>query len=164
MNLFETAAQLQAKKEATSRKGAAAPLRDTLTIPYFKGYVRKGDRYTLALTHTVKDDKGKVKVAKVAHSVKPLSGAFLISYFACLAYDLCKVEKQPCTIFVVQALIAFEGFNLDEYSQGKVQGSSRVTTHLKAIAEQRGLNLTIDKKSGEIKGLEKYACEVLQTF
>ena len=164
MNIFEKAKAIETERKANARKGSTAPLRDTLTIPEFKGYVRKGERYSIPLVRSIKDDKGKVKAMKVDYSVKPLSGAFILSYFSCLAYDLCKAEKQPLTVFVVQALIEYEGFTLSEYSQGKVQGSARITAHLKAIAEQRGLTLSVNKDTGEIAGIEKYACKVIQAF
>lgn len=156
MNIFEQAQAIKEAKEASARKGSVSSSPDTLTIPYFKGIVRKGDKYST---------KGTIKKKACEFQVKPLTGAFLISYFSCLAYCLCKAEKQPCTIFVVQALLQHEGFSLDDYAQGKTKGSTRIAGHLKAIAEQRNLPLSVDAKTGEIKGLsDEIAKSVLSSL
>lgn len=161
MNLFEQANAIEVAAKASARKGSTMSSPDTLTIPYFKGIVRKGDAYTLKINKTSKDDKGKTVKSIVDLKVKPLTGAFIISYATCLAYFICKEAKQPLTVFVVQALLQQEGFSLEDYSQGKTKGSKRIALHLKAIAEQRGLKLSCND-TGIIEGItDKIACEVL---
>jgi len=177
MNLFETANQLKADKESKARKSSQASSPDTLTVPYFKGIVRKGDKYALSLSPKVHEHKGIIEYAEpVAIQVKPLTGSFLISYFTCLAYQLCKhntkvvgkkviVDPQPLTVFVVEALLRIEGFSLDDYAQGKTKGSVRIASHLKAISEQRGMKVSVDAKTGIISGItDKVACEVLNAI
>jgi len=177
MNLFETANQLKAEKESKARKSSQASSPDTLTIPYFKGIVRKGDRYSVSLSPRVIEEEGIIVSAEpIAIQVKPLTGSFLISYFSCLAYQLCKhntkvvgkkvtADPQPLTVFVVEALLRIEGFSLDDYAQGKTKGSVRIASHLKAISEQRDLKVSVDAKTGEIKGItDKIACQVLNAI
>ena len=173
MNLFEQASQLKADKESKARKSSQASSPDTLTVPYFKGIVRKGDRYSVNLMPKVYEHEGIIEyVEPVSIAVKPLTGSFLISYFTCLAYQLCKrnmkgkkADPQPLTTFVVEALLRIEGFSLDDYAQGKTKGSVRIASHLKAISEQRGMKIAVDAKTGEIKGItDDIACQVLNAI
>jgi hypothetical protein len=166
MNLFEKAKKIETDIASKTRKGSNAPLSSTVAMPFFKGNMRKGDStYLVKGIATRKDDKGKVIKVAVQYDSrrKPLAGTFLLSYFSCLAYDICKEAKQPCTTYLVQALIEHEGFTLDEYSQGKIQGASRIAKHLKDIAIREKLAISISDK-GLITGLEKYACKVLQAY
>jgi hypothetical protein len=165
MNLFETAAAIKTEQENKARKGTSASLASTITVPYFKGLYRKGDKYTVTLAPKVIEEKGVIVDAQAqAVSVKPLTGAFLISYMTCLAYTFCKdntktvkgktvADPMPLTVHVVQALLQIEGFSLDDYAQGKTTGSKRIEQHLKAVSEQRALNLSVDTKTGIITGL-----------
>jgi len=177
MNLFETANAIKEAKEAKARKASQGSSPDTLTVPYFKGIVRKGDKYSVSLMPHVVEEKGIIVSAEpVAIQVKPLTGSFLISYFSCLAYQLCKhntkvvgkkvvADEQPLTVFVVEALLRIEGFSLDDYAQGKTKGSVRIASHLKAIAEQRDLKVSVDAKTGIISGItDKIACQVLSAI
>lgn len=161
MNLFETASSLKAVSDSKKRKGSSASLAETITVPYFKGLYRRGDKYSVTLTKTlpaIKADKeAGIKASpatkkEVSLQVKPLAGAFILSYFTCLASCLCKEANQPLTTFVVQALIGLEGFSLADYAQGKTTGAKRVETHLKAMNEQRGLNISVNNE-GLIAGL-----------
>ena len=165
MNLFETASNIQKEHDNKARKGCSQSLASTITIPYFKGLYRKGDKYNVTLAPVVTEEKGVIIDAREQHiAVKPLTGAFLISYFTCLAYSICKTNTtkkgnktvlapMPCTTYVVQALLQIEGFTLDDYAQGKTTGAKRIELHLKAMTEQRGMALTVDAKTGEISGL-----------
>jgi len=153
MNIFKQAEQAKQKAESTKR-GNQVALKSTVTIPYFKGLYRKGDAYE------VKVKQGKKKVAL---SVKPLTGAFILSYFTCLAACIVQDENQyraasnstglndkelepvQLTSHLVEVLIASEGFALDDYKQGKTQGAKRVESHLKAMKEQRDINIAINE-------------------
>ena len=170
MNLFETAASIKTEQENKARKGTTASLQSTITVPYFKGLYRKGDKYTVTHTYKTAEDKGVIVDAHIVPmQSKPLTGAFLISYMTCLAYTFCrdnviatkdkkgkvteKPDPKPLTVHVVQALLQLEGFSLDDYAQGKTTGSKRIEQHLKAISEQRSLAIKVDAKTGVITGL-----------
>ena len=170
MNLFETASIIKAEQESKARKGTSASLASTITVPYFKGLYRKGDKYNVLHTYKTVEEKGIIVDAHIVPmQVKPLTGAFLISYMTCLAYTFCrdnvvttkdkkgkvteKADPKPLTVHIVQALIQLEGFSLEDYAQGKTTGSKRIEQHLKAIAEQRKLAISVDAKTGVITGL-----------
>jgi len=177
MNLFESAQAIKSERDAKARKSSQGSSPDTLTVPYFKGIVRKGDKYTVKLAPRVYEHEGIIEgVEEQALQVKPLTGAFLISYFTCLAYEMCKnnmkgkgktakPDPQPLTTYVVEALLKIEGFSLEDYAQGKTKGSVRIASHLKAISEQRDLKISVDAKTGTISGItDKVACEVLSSL
>jgi hypothetical protein len=147
MNLFENATALSAVAESKMRKGIKGNVALNLTIPYFQGVVRRGESYSLSLTRK----EGRKNVA-VQLQVKPLSGAFILSYFVCLASCIAQEAKQPCTTFLVQALITQEGFTLSEYAQGKIAGASRVAKHLKDLTKQGKISVSVSEK-GVITGL-----------
>ena len=151
MNIFQIAEQAKQKAESTKR-GNNVALKSTVTIPYFKGLYRKGEPYTIK----VKQGKKKIDV-----SVKPLTGAFILSYFTCLAACIVQdenayreasnstglnekpLEPVQLTSYLIEVLIASEGFCLDDYKQGKTQGAKRVESHLKAMKEQRDIDIVI---------------------
>jgi len=147
MNLFENATALAAVAESKMRKGSKGNIALNLTIPYFQGVVRRGEEYSLTLTK-----KEGRKSLPVTMKVKPVSGTFILSYFTCLAFCIAQEAKQPCTIFLVQALIAQEGFTLGEYCQGKVQGANRITKHLKDLTKQGKVSVSVSDK-GLITGI-----------
>jgi hypothetical protein len=173
MNLFDKADSIKAVVDSKKRSGKIA-LKSTIAVPYFKGLYRKGDFYPCKI------GKGK-KATEI--KVKPLTGAFIISYFTCLAQDIVREENQHrrlneildplqespynpvgSTTFLVEALIASEGFSLAEYSQGKTEGARRIEQHLKTVAEQRGLRVAVDAQ-GQIEGItEQIACSVLSAI
>jgi len=147
MNLFENANALSVEHESKARKGSKGSSPLTLTIPYFQGVVRRGEEYSLALTR-----KEGRKAVPATLQVKPLSGTFILSYFTCLAFCIAEEAKQPCTTFLVQALITQEGFTLGEYCQGKVQGASRIAKHLKDLTKQGKITVSVNDK-GIISGI-----------
>jgi hypothetical protein len=147
MNLFENATALAAVAESKMRKGGKGNVALNLTIPYFQGVVRRGEEYSLTLTK-----KEGRKSLPFEVKVKPVSGTFILSYFTCLALCIAEEAKQPCTAFLVQALIAQEGFTLSEYAQGKVQGASRITKHLRDLTKQGKISVSVSDK-GVISGL-----------
>ena len=136
--IFDIAVQNKAKRDSKKR-GSQASLKSTISIPFFKGVYRK---------------KGNV------------TGTFVMSYFTCIAYCLVKHENAdrteknksikkkddklaPVTLdtFLIEALISSEGFALDTYSQGKVQGAKRIEGHLNAI------ELAVSVKDDVVVGL-----------
>lgn len=155
MNLFKIADE--SKKVADSKKrGNQSALKTTISIPYFKGLYRK---------------KGN------------LTGAFLISYFTCLAFCIVKAENAHRTFsnsirpdtedampsvhlstYLIEALLNQEGFSLAEYQQGKTQGAKRIEQHLKAIAEKEEMSFSVNEQ-GVVKGVTpKVAQSVLSAI
>ena len=152
MNIFKIAEQKKVVADS-SKRGNNAALKTTISIPYFKGLYRKGESYS------IKIGKGK-KVTEV--TVKPLTGAFIISYATCLSACLVQEEnrrvqasnflaytedtQEPVilTTYLIEAVLSSEGFAFDDYAQGKTQGARRIEQHLKAIATQRELPINVE--------------------
>jgi len=161
MNIFKQAEQVKAKADSTKR-GNQVALKSTITVPCFKGLYRKGEPYTIK----VKQGKKKIDV-----SVKPLTGAFILSYFTCLAACIVQdenayraasnstglndkeLEPVQLTSHLVEVVLSSEGFSLDDYKQGKTTGARRIESHLKAMREQRDINIAI--KDSVITGLNQ---------
>jgi len=147
MNLFENATALETDAKSKARKGSKGSSPLTLTIPYFQGVVRRGETYSLDLTK-----KEGRKTVPATLQVKPVSGTFILSYFTCLAFCIAQEAKQPCTTFLVQALISQEGFTLGEYCQGKIAGANRIAKHLKDLTKQGKISVSVNDK-GIITGI-----------
>lgn len=153
MNIFTLAAEKKAEADSKKRAGNTI-LATTVTLPHFKGVYRRGDEYKVKL------HRGE---AIVERAVKPLSGAFIISYCTCLASCIVDAENalikalndkekdkkkhtpfHALNAYIVEAVIAAEGFNADEYSQGKIAGAKRIALHLKALAKERKVKVSVN--------------------
>jgi len=171
MNMFDAATTLKIETENKSRKGMSVQ-RDKIRLPFFKGNYR-------SKKHTYSVDCKSVKVKgtrqkKVAVPVVGVTGAFLISYFACLARDIVTCENKyrinhnelairydselkelvPFTTYLVEVLMSQEGFSFADYSQGATKGAKRIEQHLRAISDREDMHLVIDSNS-LITGLTK---------
>ncbi len=147
-DIFDIAISNKAKRDS-KKKGNLSSLKSTIVLPFFKGVYRK---------------KGNV------------TGTFVMSYFTCIAYCIVKHENAERTeknksikkkddklvpvaldTFLIEALISSEGFALDTYSQGKVQGAKRIEGHLNAI------ELAVSVKDDIVSGLTDKIVESVLT-
>lgn len=165
MNLFDKAIEIQTEIQSKSRKGSSVR-RDSIKLPFFKGNMRsKKHAYSIdCKSIKVKGKKQKKVIVPVS---KPVTGAFLISYFSCLAYDIVHCENKyriannffsnhfdsekkdlvSFTTFLIEVLLSQEGFAFSDYSQGTIQGAKRIEKHLRDISERENLKLVIDSNS-----------------
>ncbi len=165
MNLFNIANDKKVVADS-KRRGSQAALKTTISIPFFKGVYRVGKENKL-YSIKVAPLKGKKKVVV---PVKPITGAFIITYFSCLAFDLVQDENRhraacnfadplkesalapfDLTTFFVEALIESEGFTYTDYQQGKTQGATRIGRHITEVSEKNELPITVDDSI--IKGI-----------
>ena len=174
MNLFQIASDRKAEADS-KRRGKNTPLLSTISIPFFKGYFRKGDPYETPARVVEREKKGKKTVETVKDislKVKPLVGAFIITEGVCLAQCVVNAEnayrkannfiashvegeEKPFVVnstYLVEVLLSEEGFTLADYSQGKVEGAKRIAHHVKKIAEDRKLDISVNEQ-GTIQGV-----------
>ena len=171
MNLFEKAEKIQEDAKKVSKGKGQGYLKETYTIPFFKGTYRKArPDYT----------------SKVIVRGKPLefiTGAFAMNYCACLACQyvclenadidkeniLLKKEKKPLkkhkvlTTYLVNSILELSGFEESDFARNH-KPYTEIANSLKAFAKKEKLAITVDTDSGLIEGLEKYYKDVLKAF
>ena len=160
-NLFEVAQGLKQVVDSKSRKGLSVS-RDKIKLPYFRGNFRSEKSGTFSLDLKTVKIKGK-RTKKVTVTGSNVTGAFLISYFSCLAYCIVQCENQyrhannyfsfdaekkaivPFTTYLIEALLSQEGYSFADYKQGSITGAKRIENHIVAIAKREKLAFAINE-------------------
>lgn len=160
-NLFDKATESRRIAQSKSKSGQVAR-RGKIKLPVFQGNYRSEKSGTYALDLKSVKVKGK-KQKKITVSGKNLTGAFIISYYSCLAACIAnsendyrkahnflsdsflsdKKELVPFTTYLIEAVINQEGYSLSEYAQGTVKGAKRIEAHLLAINKRESTSFVI---------------------